>query len=153
VLGLPLIKNTKTLDPGDPSTPEVIQIETAMGAAIEVFEGARTIEVGRERFVPVKTTNDLLVLRSDCYTIRDDSVLERVSEALPFVDLDPRFYKVVADFDARFPEGPPSLRRARSLVVHGDWTFGAGVAVTGDAVVEEEGSPGRIETGSTLGEG
>jgi UTP--glucose-1-phosphate uridylyltransferase len=80
-------------------------------------------------------------------------VLERVSEALPFVDLDPRFYKVVADFDARFPEGPPSLRRARSLVVHGDWTFGAGVAVTGDAVVEEEGSPGRIETGSTLGEG
>jgi UTP--glucose-1-phosphate uridylyltransferase len=153
ILGLALIRNTKTVDPADPGSPEVIQIETAMGAAIEVFEGARTIEVGRERFVPVKTTNDLLVLRSDCYTIRDDSVLERVSEALPFVDLDPRFYKVVADFDARFPEGPPSLRRARSLVVHGDWTFGAGVAVTGDAVVEEEGSPGRIETGSTLGEG
>ncbi|HEX6515550.1 MAG TPA: UTP--glucose-1-phosphate uridylyltransferase, partial [Nocardioidaceae bacterium] len=153
ILGLPLIRNVKHVDPSDSSTPEVIQIETAMGAAIEVFEGARTIEVGRERFVPVKTTNDLLVLRSDCYTIRDDSVLERVSEALPFVDLDPRFYKVVADFDARFPEGPPSLRRARSLVVHGDWTFGAGVAVTGDAVVEEEGSPGRIETGSTLGEG
>ncbi|HET6625849.1 MAG TPA: UTP--glucose-1-phosphate uridylyltransferase, partial [Nocardioidaceae bacterium] len=59
ILGLALIKNTKTVDPADPTSPEVIQIETAMGAAIEVFEGARTIEVGRDRFVPVKTTNDL----------------------------------------------------------------------------------------------
>ena len=69
ILGLPLIRNVKTVDPADPSTPEVIQIETAMGAAIEVFEGARTIEVGRDRFVPVKTTNDLLVLRSDVYDV------------------------------------------------------------------------------------
>ena len=69
ILGLPLIRNVKNVDPGDPTTPEVIQIETAMGAAIEVFEGARTIEVGRDRFVPVKTTNDLLVLRSDVYDL------------------------------------------------------------------------------------
>ena len=40
ILGLALIKNTKTVDPADSSSPEVIQIETAMGAAIEVFEGA-----------------------------------------------------------------------------------------------------------------
>ncbi len=69
ILGLPLIRNVKNLDPGDPGTPEVIQVETAMGAAIEVFEGAQTIEVGRDRFVPVKTTNDLLVLRSDVYDL------------------------------------------------------------------------------------
>ncbi len=30
----------------------MIQVETAMGAAIEVFADSRTIEVGRERFVP-----------------------------------------------------------------------------------------------------
>ena len=42
-----------------------------MGAAIEVFEGAELIEVTRERFLPVKTTNDLLVLRSDCYRLTD----------------------------------------------------------------------------------
>ena len=54
-----------------------------MGAAIEVFEGARTIEVGRDRFVPVKTTNDLLVLRSDVYDIGEDFVLDQVADALP----------------------------------------------------------------------
>ena len=61
ILGLPLIRNVKTVDPGDSSSPEVVQIETAMGAAIEVFEGATAIAVGRERFLPVKTTNDLLL--------------------------------------------------------------------------------------------
>ncbi len=78
ILGLAMIRNVKTVDPADSDSPEVIQIETAMGAAIEVFEGARTIEVGRDRFVPVKTTNDLLVLRSDCYELDDDAVLHQV---------------------------------------------------------------------------
>ena len=70
VLGLPLIKNEKTVDPADSSSPKVIQIETAMGAAIEVFEGATAIGVGRDRFLPVKTTSDLLVLRSDAYDVQ-----------------------------------------------------------------------------------
>src|SRR5512139_389852 len=82
ILGLAMIKNTKTVDPADPSSPEVIQIETAMGAAIEVFDGSTTIEVGRERFVPVKTTNDLLVLRSDCYELDDDHVLHLAADAV-----------------------------------------------------------------------
>ena len=68
MLGLPLIRNTKTVDPTDPGSPQVVQIETAMGAAIEVFEGAQAIVVGRDRFLPVKTTDDLLLLRSDAYT-------------------------------------------------------------------------------------
>ena len=56
VLGLPLIKNEKTVDPADSSSPEAVEIESAMGAAIEVFPGATAIGVGRERFLPVKTT-------------------------------------------------------------------------------------------------
>ena len=80
ILGLPLIRNVKNVDPGDKSTPEVIQMETAMGAAIEVFEGSRLIEVGRDRFVPVKTTNDLLVLRSDVYDLGQDFVLDQVAD-------------------------------------------------------------------------
>ena len=47
VLGLPMIVNKKTVDPGDKSTPEVFQLETAMGAAVGVFEGARTLIVPR----------------------------------------------------------------------------------------------------------
>ncbi|HET7355360.1 MAG TPA: UTP--glucose-1-phosphate uridylyltransferase [Nocardioidaceae bacterium] len=152
ILGLALIKNTKTVDPSDPDSPEVVQIETAMGAAIEVFDGATTIEVGRDRFVPVKTTDDLLVLRSDCYELGDGSVLRQVPERAPFVDLDRAYYKLVDDFDRRFPDGPPSLRRARSLTVHGDWTFGAEVRVVGDAVLEEPDAPGRVEPGTTLGD-
>ena len=151
ILGLAMIKNTKTVDPADPSSPKVIQIETAMGAAIEVFDGATTIEVGRDRFVPVKTTNDLLVLRSDCYDLDDAFVLHLVSDTVPFVDLDPAHYKLVADFDAHFPDGVPSLRRAQQLVVTGDWYFGGDVSVVGEGVLDEGGAPGRVQPGSVLG--
>jgi UTP--glucose-1-phosphate uridylyltransferase len=148
ILGLPLIRNVKTVDPGDSSTPSVIQVETAMGAAIEIFEGARSIEVGRDRYVPVKTTNDLLVLRSDVYDIGPDFVLDQVADVVPFVDLDGS-YKLVGEFDKRFKAGAPSLRKATSLVVRGDWDFGGDVTVVGTANLE--GERGRVESGSTLG--
>ena len=148
ILGLPVIRNLKTVDPADPSTPEVIQVETAMGAAIEVFEGARTIEVGRDRFVPVKTTNDLLVLRSDVYDVGRDFVLDPAS-GIPYVELDPAYYKLVPEFERRFPEGAPSLREASSLKVSGDWTFGARVKVLGDVTLET-GAAERVATGSVL---
>ena len=151
ILGLAMIRNTKTVDPADKTSPEVIQIETAMGAAIEVFEGAALIEVTRERFLPVKTTNDLLVLRSDCYRLTDSHhlALEDGVSSVPFVDLDTDFYKRVRDFDERFPAGVPSMREAQELVVVGDWTFGADVTVTGRARVEGDG--GEIEAGTALG--
>lgn len=149
ILGLPMIRNVKHLDPADKKTPEVIQIETAMGSAIEIFEGARTIEVGRDRFVPVKTTNDLLVLRSDIYDLGKDFVLDQASEGVPFIDLDGDFYKLVGDFDKRFPEGAPSLLEATSLVVDGDVTFGPGVKVVGDVKINAP-SAQRIDAKSVL---
>jgi len=152
VLGLPLIRNVKSVDPGDTSTPQVIQIETAMGAAIEVFADSRTIEVGRDRFVPVKTTNDLLVLRSDVYNLGGDFVLEKIPDHVPYVELDDHHYKLVGDFDKRFPEGAPSLKDASSLKVEGDWTFGRGVRVVGDVAIEKKAGAQRIEPGATLGE-
>jgi len=139
VLGLPLIRNIKHVDPSDPATPEVIQIETAMGAAVEVFDGATAIEVERSRFLPVKTTNDLLVLRSDVYRINDRGELEMTPgrhRPAPFVDLDPAYYKLLGDFDARFPDGPPSLVEADRFVVRGDVVFDAGFAVQGDVTID-----------------
>ncbi|MEV7430194.1 UTP--glucose-1-phosphate uridylyltransferase [Nocardioides sp. NPDC092400] len=150
ILGLPMIRNVKNVDPGDKTSPEVVQIETAMGAAIEVFEGSTLIEVGRDRFVPVKTTNDLLVLRSDVYDIGQDFVLDQVSEGIPFVDLDPEHYKLVGEFDKRFPEGAPSMREASSLRVSGDWTFLKGVQVVGDVALDG-GSNRRVDAGTVLG--
>jgi UTP--glucose-1-phosphate uridylyltransferase len=150
VLPLPLIRNEKTVDPADPDSPRVVQIESAMGAAIELFDDAAVIEVGRERFLPVKTTDDLLVVRSDAYAVRDDSTLEAVTPA-PVVELDPTHYKLLADFDARFAHDVPSLTLAESIVVHGDWTFGAGVSVVGAAVLEDAGEPSEVPDDATVG--
>ncbi len=139
VLGLPMIRNRKTVDPGDPQSPAVYQLETAMGSAISVFEGARALRVPRSRFAPVKTTNELLALRSDCYELTGDSrvaLAPERSDGPPFVDLDAEHYKLLGDFEARFPAGPPSLRECRRFVVRGDVTFGAAVVVRGDVEVE-----------------
>ena len=144
ILGLPLIKNSKTVDPADSSSTPVVQLETAMGAAVEAFEGATAIEVPRSRFLPVKTTNDLLLVRSDVYELDDDGLLQMVPEQACTVNLDPRFYKRIQDFEARFPRGVPSIKDAQSLTVEGDWTFGADVVASGEAHVGQEGSPGRI---------
>jgi UTP--glucose-1-phosphate uridylyltransferase len=138
VLGLPMIVNRKTVDPTDASSPEVFQLETAMGAAIEVFDGARALRVPRSRFAPVKTTNDLLVLRSDCYVLTGEQHVELAPErddGPPLVDLDPVHYKLLADFEARFPEDAPSLVRASRLAVRGDALFEGGVVVIGDVEV------------------
>jgi UTP--glucose-1-phosphate uridylyltransferase len=150
VLGLPLIRNAKTVDPSDKSSTKVIQIESAMGAAIEVFDGATAIEVDRSRVLPVKTTNDLLLLRSDVYGVGDDFRVRAQVEAVPLVDLDRRFFTTLADFDARLPD-PPSLARASSLTVEGDWQFGADVVVRGDVRLDDTGEARTVAAGTTLG--
>jgi UTP--glucose-1-phosphate uridylyltransferase len=145
-----MIVNRKTVDPTDGSSPAVIQLEAAMGAAIDVFDGATAVEIPRARFAPVKTTNDLLVLRSDAYVLSDDARVELAPQRggrAPFVDLDPETFKLVEDFERRFSHGPPSLIECERLVVAGDVTFGAGVRVRG--AVELRG-PARVEDGAVL---
>ncbi len=156
VLGLPMIVNRKTVDPADPGSPAVLQLETAMGAAIDVFDGAAAIRVPRTRFAPVKTTNDLLALRSDAYALHDDGRIaiapERDGDGAPLVDLDSAHFKLLRDFDARFPAGAPSLVACESLTVCGDVEFGADVVVRGAVTVEQDGDgPLRIEDGAVLG--
>ncbi|GAB4085576.1 UTP--glucose-1-phosphate uridylyltransferase [Myceligenerans cantabricum] len=162
VLELPLIRNEKTVDPSDASSPAVVQIESAMGAAVRVFEGATAIDVPRSRFLPVKTTNDLLLLRSDVYELGDDYRLNATfdagaGESAPLVDLDKRYYKLIDDFSARFEAGAPSLAAAESLTVAGNWTFGSGVTAVGKAALPElpglpgEATPGRVPDGATVG--
>jgi UTP--glucose-1-phosphate uridylyltransferase len=148
MLDLPLIVNRKTVDPTDSGSHAVIQLETAMGAAVGVFEGARALHVPRQRFAPVKTTNDLLELRSDAYILGDDGSVQPAPGHEPsFIDLDPDYYKLIADFEQRFPAGAPSLVDCRRLVVEGDVTFGREVVVRGD--VELRG-PARVEDGTVL---
>ena len=148
-IGLPIIVNRKTVDPSDAASPEVIQIETAMGAAIERIDGARAIHVPRTRFRPVKTTNELLLVRSDIFELDDESlVVSVIDHAEPYVDLD-KPYKLVPDFERRFPQGVPSMREARSLRVTGDVTFGADVVVVGDVTVDAA-DGGTVADGTRL---
>ena len=139
---LPLILNRKTI-----AGEDVVQLETAMGAALGVIDGARVLRVPRSRFAPVKTTDDLLVVRSDAYVLHDDGRME--PRAAPFVALDRRFYGHLRDFDERFPSGPPSLVRARRLEVSGDVRFGRDVAVVGSVRLE---GPAALAVALCLGQ-
>jgi UTP--glucose-1-phosphate uridylyltransferase len=150
VLGLPLIVNKKTVDPGDKSTPEVFQLETAMGAAIGVFEGARPLRVPRSRFSPVKSTEDLLGLRSDAYVLTEDARVEldpRRDHKPPIIDLDDEHYKRLRDFEQHFPEGAPSLVECERLALEGPVTFGRDVVVRGSVRLE---GPHTVPDGEVL---
>jgi len=153
-LGLPMIVNRKPVDPSDPSTPEVIQLESAMGAAISPLEDAQALHVPRRRFAPVKTTDDLLAVRSDAYALTEQAHVEltrRRGGRPPVVELDPRFYKLLPDFEARFPAGAPSLVACERLTVLGDVTFGRDVVVRGSVTVEHTGGGQlQIEDGTVL---
>jgi UTP--glucose-1-phosphate uridylyltransferase len=149
VLGLPIIVNRKTVDPADGDSPEVIQIESAMGTAIETFAGSRAMQVPRTRFRPVKTTNELLLIRSDVFALDDAArIMSMIDHPEPKIDL-ADVYKLVADFDARFPSGPPSLRECTSLTIRGDVTFGADVSCVGDVTIIAD-APRTIENGARL---
>lgn len=151
-LGLPLIRNSKPLDPTEATSPAVYQLETAMGAAISLMAGAGAVRVPRSRFVPVKTTNDLLVLWSDVYTRTPEGHVRAVPERagnLPIVDLDARYYKNIDDFRARIAVAP-SLIQATKLSVRGDVHFGAGVVVRGAVTLEHAGQEPLMLTDRVL---
>ena len=140
---LPMIRNEKRVDPTDGSSPAVYQLESAMGAAISLFDGAQAVVVPRSRFLPVKKTSDLLLIRSDCYRLEGDFTL---SEARPeglspcIVDLDAKHFGRIVDFDRRFSFGPPSLRNCTRLSVDGDIVFGADVVCIGDVEIRNDDS-------------
>lgn len=139
---LPLISNRKTVNPRDRSSRPVIQIETAMGAAIEVFDGALALQVPRSRFAPVKSNNDLLVVRSDAYVLTPEYTMvvnpRRTLPGLPLVSLDTRFFGLLRDFEARV-KVVPSLVDAESLVVKGDVVFSHPLRVCGKVTLTTSG--------------
>lgn len=142
-LPLALISNRKTVDPKDSSSTKVLQLECAMGAAIENFEHSGAVVVPRDRFAPVKTTADLLAIRSDAYVVTEDSrvvLAESRSGRPPLIELDPKFYKLVDGLEKLLAEAVPSLVACDSLKVVGPIVFEPGVVCCGaiDIVNEEE---------------
>ena len=153
-LPLPVMKNVKNVQPKDPSSPVCYQLETAMGSAIECFEGAKAIVVSRERFAPVKTTNDLLSLWSDAYRLSEDARMipsDAEANRIRVIDLDSDYFGHVDDLQARFPEGAPSLVKCQRLSISGDHRFGAGVSIEGSvSLVNESSEVVEIPAGAVL---
>ena len=155
IIHLPLILNPKTLDPRDKTSPPVYQIESAMGAAISLFEGATAVNVPRTRFYPVKTCNDLLAVRSDCFVYAEDESLRinpiRIKNNKPGptkVKLDPNYYGKIDDLDQRFAAGIPSLVECDALTVEGDVRFDKNVIIKGSVSIKN-----RQESQAVIKEG
>jgi UTP--glucose-1-phosphate uridylyltransferase len=155
-LHLPMIRNEKTVDPRDPDSTPVYQLETAMGSAIGVIAGSQALRVPRSRFAPVKTTEDLLAVRSDLYLLTDDyRVVPNPERTLGEIDvqLDDEHYKFVGQLDSHFPYGAPSLLRCTELALTGSFVFGLDVVCRGVVrLVNEEGTAVVIPDGTVLTE-
>jgi UDP-N-acetylglucosamine pyrophosphorylase len=137
-LPLPMIKNAKTVDPRRKDSPAVFQLETAMGAAIECFDGAGAIVVPRSRFAPVKTTADLFALRSDAYVVTPDWQVTLAPEREgqpPAITLDGNHYKLVDQLDAHTAAGIPSLKRCQELTVNGPVIFDSRSTLVGKVTI------------------
>ncbi len=135
VMPLPVIRNVKTVDPRDAATTKVYQLETAMGAAIQCFPGARAVCVPRSRFFPVKTCSDLLLLRSDAVVIDEAGCMSLAPECggvAPVVALDGKLYKLVDSLDAL---GIPSLKHVTKLTVKVPHHFASGEALEGEVCI------------------
>jgi UTP--glucose-1-phosphate uridylyltransferase len=103
--------------------------------------------------MPVKSCQDLLVLRSDCFGLNDAyHLVQTWPGPLPLVQLDNRFYKVMSDFEQRFPSGSLQLQHCTALTVDGDVTFGADVRCAG-AVTIRAAQPALVKNGTVFADG
>lgn len=158
IINLPMIVNPKTLDPRDEKSPPVYQIETAMGSGVSLFEGAAAVNVPRARFLPVKTCNDLLAVRSDCfvYSEREGLKLNPAraatgrSEAIK-IKLDSRYYGKFDLLEERFKEGTPSLAHCDALTIEGDVHFERDVVIRGTvSIANKHSRPAVIKAGTVI---
>jgi UTP--glucose-1-phosphate uridylyltransferase len=158
IVELPMIVNPKPLDPRNAASPPVYQIETAMGSAISLIEGAAAVNVPRARFLPVKTCNDLLAVRSDCFVYSEREGLKinpartagGRSERIK-IRLDPAYYGKFDLLEQRFAHGEPSLVACDELTVQGDVHFEKEVVIRGAVTITHSGGePGRIRSATVV---
>ena len=126
-----------------------------MGAAIDVFDGApaRCASRARASRRSRRRTTCWRCARTPTRLTTTSGWRSRPSgpTAPRSCDLDPRYFKLQRDFDARFADGPPSLLQCERLSVSGDVTFGRDVVVRGEVEIEQDGKgQRRIEDGAVL---
>ncbi len=133
-LPLPLILNAKEVE-----GIKVYQLESAMGAAIQIFENSKALVVPRKRFLPVKKTTDLLIIQSDIFELSNDfKMIKTTNSPLPLVELDEKYYKNIDDYNIRFAKGIPSLKECSRLKITGDFTFEGDIKLIGKVALETD---------------
>ena len=133
-LNLEIIVNNKVTPSGEP----VIQLETAIGAAIKHFRNAAGINVPRSRFLPVKSCSDLLLIKSGLYTLEHGVLTMNPSREFmgtPVIKLGDTFKKV-ADFEKRF-KSIPDITELDHLTINGDVWIGKKVKFGGTVIIGE----------------
>ncbi|MGM9998662.1 MAG: UTP--glucose-1-phosphate uridylyltransferase [Candidatus Bruticola sp.] len=136
LLDLPVICNTKMLYDSFRKACKVYQIETACGSIISSWPKAQALEVPRSRFIPVKGLSDLMIIRSDLFSVGSDYSIRCVHDDFmpPFVSL-PSEIVTLEDFEQMLPAGVPSLLRCSSLKIDGPVVFGKGVSCQGEVKI------------------
>ncbi|KAH8202630.1 hypothetical protein TruAng_003231 [Truncatella angustata] len=152
-LEMEIIPNGKSI-PGDKkgeSDVSVLQLETAVGAAIRHFKNAHGVNVPRRRFLPVKTCSDLLLVKSDLYSLKHGQLqmsASRFGDA-PLIKLGGDFKKV-SDFQKHIPS-IPKIVELDHLTITGNVNLGRGVVLKGTVIiVATEGSTIDVPPGSIL---
>lgn len=145
-LDLDVIVNRKNLE----GTP-VIQLETAIGAALECFPRAVGLTVARDRFLPVKKTDDLFLVQSDLFFTQKGRLIRnpgRKRPGLPWVQLrDP--FQMLDEYQSRIPT-VPSILELESLELEGDVRFGKNVTLKGCVRLVARNRPLLIADGSVV---
>ncbi|XP_057315409.1 UTP--glucose-1-phosphate uridylyltransferase-like isoform X1 [Hydractinia symbiolongicarpus] len=131
-LHMEIINNQKQLDNGE----KIIQLETAIGAAIKSFNKSIGVNVPRSRFLPVKTCSDLFLIMSNLYTIDNGTLMmnqSRQFSTTPLIQLG-HFFKKVKEYLHRFVNIPDILELDH-LTVAGDVTFGRNITLKGTVII------------------
>ncbi|XP_018899454.1 UTP--glucose-1-phosphate uridylyltransferase isoform X1 [Bemisia tabaci] len=132
-LNMEIIINHKSLGNGT----NVIQLETAVGAAMKAFNHSVGLNVPRSRFLPVKKTSDLMLVMSNLYDLNHGSLImspKRMFPTTPLIKLGDAHFAKVKDFLSRFAN-IPDLLELDHLTVSGDVTFGRGVSFKGTVII------------------
>jgi len=114
----------------------IIQLETALGSGISNFSGSLAVRVPRIRFVPIKKTDDLLLVQSNLFLFQDGILKknpDRQFDSLPLIRLGEAFQEV-EEYQKRF-QSIPDILELDLLTVVGDVYFGKNMVLRGNVIL------------------
>jgi UTP--glucose-1-phosphate uridylyltransferase len=107
----------------------------------------------RRRYVPVKTTADLMLIQSDIFTVKHGQLIvseDRMNQPLPLIKLGKAFVNI-DDFHKHMRNHRPNICELEHLTIAGDVYIGNNVTLKGTVIIiAVDGSVIMIPDGSVL---